>query len=97
MSLLWSRKSPPKYGQKETSLGRCVPAGFEHFLILASTITGCGSISAYDSLAGIAIGVTVSAKRLKICAIATGIKKHNSIFKKNKKRMIKRNYQQNIN
>ena len=74
-----------------------MPAGFEHFLVLASTITGCGSISAYDSLAGIAIGVTVSAKRLKICAIATGIKKHNSIFKKNKKRMIKRNYQQNIN
>ena len=29
----------------------------EHFLILASTITGCVSISAFSSLAGIRIGI----------------------------------------
>ena len=30
----------------------------EHFLILASTITGCISISAFASLLGIPIGIT---------------------------------------
>ena len=45
----------------------------EHFLILASTITGCISISAFASLIGIPIGITSSAKGLKICAIAAGI------------------------
>ena len=34
----------------------------EHFLILSSTITGCISISAFDSLIGIPIGITSSAK-----------------------------------
>ena len=29
---------------------------FEHFLILASTITGCISVSAFASLTGIPIG-----------------------------------------
>ena len=33
----------------------------EHFLILASTITGCISISAFASLLGIPIGITSSA------------------------------------
>ena len=48
----------------------------EHFLILASTITRCISISAFVSLLGIPIGVTSSAIGLKICSIAAGIKKH---------------------
>ena len=36
----------------------------EQFLILASTITGCVSISAFASLVGIPIGITSSAKLL---------------------------------
>ena len=56
----------------------------EHFLILASTITGCISISAFASLLCIPIGITSSAIGLKICAIPAGIKK--SIIKKNKKK-----------
>ena len=46
----------------------------KHFLILDSTITKCISISAFDSLIGIPIGITSSAIVLKICAIAAGIK-----------------------
>ena len=60
----------------------------EHFLILASTITGCVSISAFASL--VPIGITSSALGLKIFAITAGIKKYKSIIKKNKKKsMIK--------
>ena len=58
----------------------------EHFFILASTITGCISISAFTSLNGIPIRITSSAIGLKICAIAAGIKKHKSIIKKKKKK-----------
>ena len=47
----------------------------EHFLILASTITGCVSISAFASLVGIPIGITSSAIGLKICAITSGTEK----------------------
>ena len=47
----------------------------EHFLILAATITGYISISAFASLIGIPIGITSSAVGLDICAIAAGIKK----------------------
>ena len=47
----------------------------QDFLILASTITGCTSMSAFASLLGIPLGVTSSAIELKICAIAAGIKK----------------------
>ena len=45
----------------------------EHVLILASTVTGCVSISAFPSLVGIPIGITSSAKGLKICAITAAI------------------------
>ena len=34
----------------------------EYFLIIASTITGCVSISFFASLFGISIGITISAK-----------------------------------
>ena len=37
----------------------------EHFLILASTITDCISISAFASLLGIPVGITSSAIGLK--------------------------------
>ena len=47
----------------------------EHFLILASTITGCVSISASASLIGIPIGITSSAIGLKNCARTARIKK----------------------
>ena len=56
----------------------------EHFLILASTITRCISISAFASLLGIPIGNMSSAIGLKICEIAAGIKKYESIIKKKK-------------
>ena len=48
----------------------------EDFLVLASRITGCVSISAFASLVGIPIGITSSAIGLKICAITSGIKKY---------------------
>ena len=35
---------------------------FEHFLILASTVTGCVSISAFASLVGITVGTAISTK-----------------------------------
>ena len=56
------------------------------FLILASTITGCISISVFASMLGIPIGITSSAAGLQICAIGAGIKKYKSIIKKKKKK-----------
>ena len=53
----------------------------EHYLILASIITGCISISAFASL--LPIGITIG---LKACAISSGIKNYNSIIKKKTKR-----------
>ena len=47
----------------------------EHFLILASAATRCIAIFTFASLLGIAIGITSSATGLKICAIATGVRK----------------------
>ena len=52
----------------------------EHFIILASTITGYVSISPFASLVGILIGITSSAIGLKICAITAGNKMYNSII-----------------
>ena len=57
----------------------------ELFLILASIITGCVSISAFASLIRILIGVTSFAFGLKISAITAGIKKYKSIIKNKKK------------
>ena len=59
-----------------------------HFVILASAITGCISISSFTSLLRIPIGITSSAIGSKVCAIAAGMKKYKSIIKKNKN-MIK--------
>ena len=58
----------------------------EHFLILRSVVTGCMSLSAFSSLAGIPIGITSSPIGLKICAITTGIKNYKSITKKKNKK-----------
>ena len=58
---------------------------FEHFITLASAITGGISISAFPSLIGISMGITSSAIRLKTCSITAGIKKYKSIIKKKEK------------
>ena len=57
----------------------------EHFLILASTISGCISVSAFAYLLGI-IGITSFPVGLKIGAIASGMKKYKSLIKKKKKK-----------
>ena len=57
----------------------------EHFLILGSTITGCGSIFSFASLVDIPIGITISVIGFKICTITAGNKKYNSIIKQKKK------------
>ena len=44
------------------------------FLILASTVTRCISISAFASLLGIPIGIMSSAMGIKICDITVRIK-----------------------
>ena len=46
----------------------------EHLLLLASTNTGCVSISAFASLVGIPVGIASSAITIKISVIATGKK-----------------------
>ena len=51
------------------------PNYIEHFLISASTITGCISISAFASFLGIPVGITSSAIGLKNCAILQELKK----------------------
>ena len=58
----------------------------EHFLILASTVIGSTSISAFAFLVFIPIGITSSAIGLEFCAITSGIKKYQSIIKKKKKK-----------
>ena len=58
----------------------------EHFIIFASTNTGCISISAFTCLVCISIRATSSAVGLKIYATSAGIRKCNSIIKKNKKK-----------
>ena len=57
----------------------------EHFLILASLITGSISISTFASLLGIPIGITSSAIGLKMCSVTAGIKKYKPIIKEKKK------------
>ena len=56
----------------------------EHFLILASTITGCVHISGFASLIATFIGTASSAIIFKTCAITAGIKNYKSIIKKKK-------------
>ena len=54
--------------------------------VLATTITGRISISAFTSMLGIPIGIKSSVIGLKICSITAGIKKFKSIIKKKKKK-----------
>ena len=60
----------------------------EHFLILASAVTGCISISAFASLVGIPIGIASFVIVLKVCATIAVIKKHKSIIKKKRHNKI---------
>ena len=55
-------------------------------LILASTITGCVSVSAFASSVDIPVAITSSAVGINICAITAGIKKYKSMIKKKKKK-----------
>ena len=58
----------------------------DELIILASSFTGCISISAFTSLLGIPIGIMSSGIGLKICAITAGIKKYKTIILKEKKK-----------
>ena len=58
----------------------------EHFLILASSIAGCISISAFASLIGLSIQIRSPAIGLRFCAITAWITKYKSIIKKKKKK-----------
>ena len=58
----------------------------EHFLFLASTITGCVLISVFASLIGVPIRIPSSTIAVKICAITAGIKNYKTIIKKKRKR-----------
>ena len=57
----------------------------EHFLILASAITGCVSISAFACLVGIPIEISRSVGS-KICTVTAGITKYKPMIKKKEKR-----------
>ena len=59
-----------------------------HFLIFASTVTGCVSISAFASLIGIPIGNTNPAIGLKIYAITSVIKEYKWIIKRKKNKHL---------
>ena len=61
----------------------------EHLLILASTVTGCVSITAFASLVGIPVGTTSSVVGLQICVITAVIKKYKSVIKKKGRTMTK--------
>ena len=58
----------------------------EHLLILASTISGCVSISALGSLVCAPIGVTTFTIGIIIYGITARINKYTSIIKKKKKK-----------
>ena len=53
----------------------------EHFLLLACTITGCISVSAFSSLLGVPIRIVSSAIGLKIYAVTSRIKNCKLIIK----------------
>ena len=61
----------------------------EHFLILASMVTGCISISAFASLLGTPVTTRSSEIGLKIFALTAEIEKYRSILRKRKRSMIK--------
>ena len=56
------------------------------FIIVASAVTGCISISAFASLVVIPAGVASSSVGIKLCAITGKIKKYKSLRKKKSKK-----------
>ena len=62
---------------------------YKHFIILASAINWCVSISAFASLLVIPLGITSPPIGLKICTIAEVIKRYKSIINKKKNRYDK--------
>ena len=61
----------------------------ENLLILVSTITGCVSISAFNSLPSVLKGITSSVIGLNICVITAKIKKYKSVIQKKKNKHYK--------
>ena len=57
----------------------------EQLLILASTVTGCLSLSTFPSLVVVYVGITSSVIGIKICAVNAEIKKYKSTVKKKNK------------
>ena len=58
----------------------------EHLLIIASTVIGFVSISAFASLVCVPVRITSSVLGINTCAITSGIKKYKSVIKKKKKK-----------
>ena len=54
----------------------------EHLRILSSTVTGYISASAFASLLGVPVSITISTLGLKTLAVTEGIKKYKSTIKK---------------
>ena len=68
----------------------CITLNYiEHFLILASTITGCISVFAFTPLLSILMRVTSFAIGLKISAITAAVIKYKWIKKKKRKKLNK--------
>ena len=92
---LKNRKEINNYSMKETDQNKLVSKDHKkfsailncinHLFILASAITGCVSLSNFTCLVSISVGITFSAKGLKICAMNSGIKKYQLISMKKKK------------
>ena len=57
----------------------------EHLLILASTVTGCLSISILASFIAIIVGITSFAAAIKMCVITARIQIYKSIIEKEEK------------
>ena len=49
---------------------------FEHFLVFISAVSSCVSISAFTSLVGVLVGISISAVALKTYVIIARIKKY---------------------
>ena len=78
-----------KQGELMSKKHKKVPTALnytDHFLILASIITGYISVSFFASFIEIPIKITIPAIELKISAITEAIKKYKSIIKEKKKK-----------
>ena len=58
----------------------------DHFLIFLTAVSSCVSISVFNSLVAVLVGITSSAVGLKICEVIAGIKKYKLIIKEKKKK-----------